>query len=75
MDKSKKMGHTVESCVVVSHLSRLSATLNQNGTNGTKPQDEPRVNNSFFHRIIITIHYSLYFQKVSSVLVHRANPR
>ncbi|KAG8249114.1 Acetyl-coenzyme A synthetase, cytoplasmic [Homalodisca vitripennis] len=43
MEKSEKMGHSVETCVVVSHYARLSSSMSQNGTNGTSPHEEPKV--------------------------------
>jgi hypothetical protein len=48
MERCKKLGHEVETCVVVEHLPRLSASQNRNGVteeNGDTSPEKKTFNN------------------------------
>jgi hypothetical protein len=44
MERCKKLGHEVETCVVVKHLPRLSASQNRNGTTEENGNASPEKN-------------------------------
>ena len=53
MDRCKKLGHEVETCVVVAHLPRLSASQNRNGNSEENGTSSPEKRKAYDNKVII----------------------
>lgn len=52
MDRSKKLGHEVDTCVVVRHLARLNGSQKRNGSNGAeKTNGSPEKRQAFDNQV------------------------
>jgi hypothetical protein len=53
LERCKKLGHEVETCIVVEHLPRLSASQNRNGASEENGDTSPEKRKAFNNKVTI----------------------